>query len=210
MKTTPRKILDAAEKLFAKQGVEATSVREIGALAGTSHGVLHYHFGSREAVLKAILERRMPPLMAERMKLLAALESKQEPVTVREVLEVLALPLARLMIEGGPSGRRTVQLMARLFADNNPIHLQESSKHFKGMTKSLVDHCRVSLPDLSEAELELRMGIAAATIFAVLAKLDQPARPWQTHLETEQLTPTEVVRRMLDFLERGFCGQLHR
>src|SRR5690349_5044299 len=48
-------ILDAAAELFAARGPRAVSVRDIASHAGVNHGLVHRHFGSKEAVLRAVL-----------------------------------------------------------------------------------------------------------------------------------------------------------
>ena len=48
---TKTKILDIAEKLFAEIGIHATSIRQIVKEAGVNVASLHYHFGSKEAVI---------------------------------------------------------------------------------------------------------------------------------------------------------------
>jgi AcrR family transcriptional regulator len=50
-------ILDGATSLFAARGPAAVSVRDIAAEAGVNHGLVHRHFGSKQAVLRAVFER---------------------------------------------------------------------------------------------------------------------------------------------------------
>jgi AcrR family transcriptional regulator len=47
-------ILQAAKKLFAKQGYDNTSVREIVLKANTSMGNLYFHFPNKQTILKVI------------------------------------------------------------------------------------------------------------------------------------------------------------
>jgi AcrR family transcriptional regulator len=54
---TRGKILDAATELFARDGYDATSIREIAEKAGVATGLLHHHFGNKAAVLAAVSER---------------------------------------------------------------------------------------------------------------------------------------------------------
>ena len=49
-------VLDAALQLFADKGFASTSVREIVLKAGLTKPALYYHFGSKEGLLRAILE----------------------------------------------------------------------------------------------------------------------------------------------------------
>ena len=50
-------ILDAAERLFAERGYDATSLHEVGAAAGVSRGTPGYFFGSKPDLYQAVLER---------------------------------------------------------------------------------------------------------------------------------------------------------
>jgi AcrR family transcriptional regulator len=50
-------LLDAAATLFAERGPAAVSVRDVAAAAGVNHGLVHRHFGSKEALVAGVLER---------------------------------------------------------------------------------------------------------------------------------------------------------
>ena len=52
-----RRILDVAAHLFLERGYEATSLRHLADEVGMKAGSLYYHFGSKEELLTAILER---------------------------------------------------------------------------------------------------------------------------------------------------------
>jgi AcrR family transcriptional regulator len=49
-------ILRAAEDRFAAAGFAATTTREVAALAGVNVATLHYHFGSKEKLYRAVLD----------------------------------------------------------------------------------------------------------------------------------------------------------
>lgn len=54
------KILLAAKKLFAKQGYDATSIRQISDEAGTNVALVSYYFGGKEKVFFALFETFFP------------------------------------------------------------------------------------------------------------------------------------------------------
>ena len=54
---TREKLLDAAVDLFAANGFRGTSIRDIARLTGMTIPNIYYHFGSKEGLLIAILER---------------------------------------------------------------------------------------------------------------------------------------------------------
>jgi AcrR family transcriptional regulator len=57
---TRRKLVDAAARAFARDGVFSASLVDITRQAGQrNRGALHYHFGSRQGVLCAVLERHV-------------------------------------------------------------------------------------------------------------------------------------------------------
>ena len=56
---TRQKLLDAAARAFAEDGVFNASLIEITRQAGQrNRGALHYHFGSRDGVLCAVIDRQ--------------------------------------------------------------------------------------------------------------------------------------------------------
>ncbi len=60
---TRKRILDAAEALFARQGFDGTSIRQIVRDADISIQTLHYHFINKLSLYHAVLERSILPLM---------------------------------------------------------------------------------------------------------------------------------------------------
>lgn len=85
-------IIEAAESLFAQQGVDAVSLRQIGAAIGAKNtAVVLYHFGDKEALIEAILAHRLPGFEARRAEL-AGEFSRSEP-DMTAVLRALWLPL---------------------------------------------------------------------------------------------------------------------
>jgi AcrR family transcriptional regulator len=59
-----QEILEAAARLFAKQGFAATSTREIAARAGLRQASLFHYFPRKEAILGAVLDRAIDPALA--------------------------------------------------------------------------------------------------------------------------------------------------
>ncbi len=53
------KILDAALSEFAKKGFEGASTRAIAAAADVKHSLVTYHFGAKEELWRAVLERSL-------------------------------------------------------------------------------------------------------------------------------------------------------
>ncbi|WP_217231524.1 TetR/AcrR family transcriptional regulator [Streptomyces anulatus] len=91
--STRDRLLDAAEKLFLDHGVNQVSVRAINAEAGLNPGAVHYHFGSREGLVAALLERELEPRWRDCLDELAdpAASDGADPTGVDMVALVTAL-----------------------------------------------------------------------------------------------------------------------
>jgi AcrR family transcriptional regulator len=64
MEDKPRRILDAAVRVFAAQGYEATRVGDIAAEAGVAYGLVYHYYGSKDAVLEAVFREAWGRLIA--------------------------------------------------------------------------------------------------------------------------------------------------
>jgi len=67
---TPARLVSAAERLFAEGGEEATSLRAITRAARSNAAAVHYHFGGRDELLRAVLDRQLGPLNGQRTHLI--------------------------------------------------------------------------------------------------------------------------------------------
>ncbi len=59
---TATRILDAAETLFATQGYEGTTLRQIAAVVKLKEPGLYNHFSSKHALYEAVLHRALNPM----------------------------------------------------------------------------------------------------------------------------------------------------
>jgi AcrR family transcriptional regulator len=99
---TQANLLTAAEQLFAARGVESVSLREIARSAGAKNVIaVQYHFGDRDGVLRAILDKHLPAVDERRHALLDAIESE---ATLRVMASALVRPLGAKLGDaaGGP------------------------------------------------------------------------------------------------------------
>src|SRR5262245_20834005 len=90
---TPNRIIAAAERLFAEGGEDATSLRAITREANVNVAAVHYHFGGRDELLRALLDRRLGPLNARRLDLLdEAVAAHGDPPPVEALLAAFLRP----------------------------------------------------------------------------------------------------------------------
>ncbi|MFF3839205.1 TetR/AcrR family transcriptional regulator [Streptomyces sp. NPDC001930] len=99
---TRQRIQDVALDLFAEQGYEKTSLREIAERLDVTKAALYYHFKTKEDILIGIFEdltRPMDDLIAWAQEQPRTLETRQEVLRRYQVALRAAAPLFRFMQE---------------------------------------------------------------------------------------------------------------
>src|SRR5450631_2596506 len=114
---TREKLVDEATRSFAADGVFTASLIEITRRAGQrNRGALHYHFGSRNGVICAVLERHVDFLAKREGELLEiALASPDHDVN--SVVEAIVRPATELA-ESGWRGRCFLVILAELVEED--------------------------------------------------------------------------------------------
>jgi len=186
--------------------VAGVSLRGINAEAGLSPAALHYHFGSKQGLVEALLERRMPALMARRAELLDALEAADASATVRCVLDAVARPLVELLAREGEVGGRYLRLICRLQADRD-IDERYVVARFRSGVDRLEPLVQRALPDQSVGTVRLRLGLAIETLLRSLADWEGLAARGSS--SGRGLSLDDFVDELLDFLAAGLEAPGH-
>src|SRR5207302_1646729 len=113
--STRDRILDAAEQLFGANGVDGTSLREITKDANVNLAAVNYHFQSKEALLRAVVARRIGPINERRLALLEEAEkaATPHPPDLATIFNALVVPV--LQLHG--SARNFVPIMGRMYTE---------------------------------------------------------------------------------------------
>ncbi|EFQ23075.1 transcriptional regulator, TetR family [Aminomonas paucivorans DSM 12260] len=80
------RLLEAGVTLFARQGFEGTSIRDLAREAGCNSSLVSYHFGSKEGLYRAVLQGHFDVLMEN----LEVLKGRDEP-PIRRLVSVCRL-----------------------------------------------------------------------------------------------------------------------
>ncbi len=139
---TRDRLLDAAEGLFAQHGIGATSLRAITAEAGTNLASIHYHFGSKEALIHAVFARRLEPLNRERLRLLDAAEAAEggSSPPLESIIEAFVAPALRLRQDPARGGQNFMCLMGRIHSEPSELTqtiLEQFDDVFRRFTAAL-------------------------------------------------------------------------
>jgi AcrR family transcriptional regulator len=137
-RSAKEEIIVAAERLFAERGPDV-SMREISAASGSkNHTAVQYHFGTKEQLIRAILEYRHPRLDERRRILVAQLH----PQDLRSWLECYTLPMLEQGEEEG-SNFLSMLVMLKQYAPHTlrasiPKEFEASTTRFRKEAASLL------------------------------------------------------------------------
>ena len=146
-RTTKDKLMDAAEKLFARRGFHGASLRDITAEAGVDLALVNYHFGSKKQLLAAVLERRGQILNEERLRRLAEVRVSAAPraPSTEAVVGAFLDPILDRLAHAGPGWHNYFSLIA--FVNNSPEFGRKlMGKTFDGVVREFIRAVMASLP----------------------------------------------------------------
>src|SRR5579883_2889021 len=144
---TKAQVFAAAERLFALNGFQNVSVRDITAEAVVNLASVNYHFGSKDALLFAIFRRRTAELNRERARMLhEAADRAGGAPPVRGVLRALFEPPMRW---ARPDSERRISLQFIIRARS------EGTEAMKEVLRTDVSHLRRFADALMAARPEL-------------------------------------------------------
>jgi AcrR family transcriptional regulator len=201
---TKQRILDAAEVLFASGGYNGTSIRAISKKAGSFLSAVNYHFGSKEALLHAVLERRLTPLnetRTERLtKVIEFAKKKGTSPRVRDVIEAFIEPT--LEFRASPEAKPFMAVMAQMHSAPGSM-----KAFFFRLMRPVVTlfqrTLREALPDMKEDELKWKFQfMMGAMVHSMLIGIHA-----QKGINVDFLPPEidtgQLTKMMISFLTAG-------
>ena len=198
---TAERILKTAERLYALKGVNSVSTREISREAGQkNHSALHYHFGSEEDLINAILDYRMIPLNRAREQRLIHLSSGDNTRDIRALLSAYIAPFAHELLNP-PEHRYYISVLLQLCSQHSGRRIVASNRRRSSAQALLAGHlCDVMAP-LSPVVAQRRLSWVERLVVNAVADWDQQHRVGDIELNPQSLT--QLTEQLLDFLVGG-------
>jgi AcrR family transcriptional regulator len=197
---TRERILDTAERLFAAHGFAGTSLRAVTREAEVNLAAVHYHFGTKEDLLRAVLSRIVIPVNRERLEMLEQVEAAvgSDPPSLEGILEAFIAPDLRLIRDLGERGVIITRFLGRSYTEPAEMVQALSREHYEELGQRFMEACARALPEVPQAEVYWRFKLVVGVLTYILADTDR------TGGYAEDLSDVDgTVRRMVAFLAAG-------
>lgn len=167
--TTRERILDTAEALFAERGFHPTSIRDITQAAGANVAAVHYHFGSKEQLLRAVTDRIVQPLNDRRLELLGQIRSEPEPPSIEAVLEAFVRPDIETMQALGDRQPTMARFLGRTYSEGTSWIQDMAMAQFAPIGATFQPYIAAALPHLDGNEIGWRLRQIVAVVLNLFA-----------------------------------------
>ncbi len=168
---TKTHILDAAERLFAEKGFDGTAIREITRAASVNVAAIHYHYGSKEEVLRGVTDRIVGRLNSRRFELLdrALADAQPHPASIEAILDAFIRPDIEVLQKLQERGPTVAHFLGRTYMDPTPWIQQMAQEQFAEAQTRFIPVLATALDHLTFEEILWRGRRMAAILIHLFA-----------------------------------------
>lgn len=197
---TKERILDSAELLFSSEGIANTSLRSLTEHAKVNLAAVNYHFQSKDALVQAVLFRRINPINQRRLETLTVL---QDP-SIEQILDAFYRPAVEAIL-AGPEGRAVARLIGRLYSEPGDLLAGQVRALMAEIFRLFAEALQRALPGVPPAAILWRLhfcvGIMAHT-FGAMELIEGMARGRIAYDD-----PEAILRQMITFAAAGLRAE---
>ena len=202
---TKELILDTAERLFAENGIDAISLRTIISEAGVNLAAIHYHYGSKNLLVKEVFGRRIRPVNRQRLMLLDDCEARagEGPLPIEDVLRAFFSPAIRLRHDK-ERGHIFMCLCGRFWAEVSGKMQAEFEELFREVIRRFLAAFHRALPHLSEKEIFWRVHFAVGGMVHTMVHSE-----WLARMSGGLCHPSDVeetIQQLVSYAAAGFSA----
>jgi AcrR family transcriptional regulator len=162
-------LVSAALKLFAAYGIDAVSIRAVNREAGLGPASVHYHFGTKEALLEAVLALHADMVAEQIRRGAREIAAAGGTATARDLLAMLASPYQDLMDEQ-TDGISWVQLVGRIVQSDPNWVLDRSS------TQAVRNAASSVYPNASRRDIDRAVTLCVGLLVPQLVSMQRDRR----------------------------------
>jgi AcrR family transcriptional regulator len=170
-------ILCAAEELFAANGFNAISIRDIARAAGGNPGSVTYHFKTKDGLLLEIYQRHCGPMNRRRSELLAAAKRVRDlQDRLEAIVRAYVLPAFSSGNDLAGGGARFTRLRAVMSAEGNEVARRIIAQTFDDTSHAFIDAIHESLPHIPRTEIVWRSHFLLGALYYTLVTPERVSR----------------------------------
>lgn len=199
---TRARLLQAAEALFLELGYDGTTLRLVATRAQANVAAANYHFGGKDALLQAMLARRLDALADARLALLEAYEREaRRSLGCAHTMAALCMPALTIARDPTRGGVDFLRLLGRAYVDPSPQLRAFLKDRYARVAGRFREAFARSLPHLARTELSWRLHFVLGALSYTLARND----PWQLigTLRAENEDDERLLGRLVPFVLAG-------
>ena len=198
---TLEQILDAAEYLFAQNGLAGVTLRDVAQRVGVHTTLMHYYFKNKQSLFEQVFARRATVTSGRRMEALDRYEAEAgDRPTVEGALHAFLDTDLDLYIEGGEPWKNYGAFGARI--SNTPEGAELMDEHFDPVVLRLVGILKRALPDCPEADIFWGYHFVTGALMNTLARTGRIDRLSGDLCRSNDYEA--VKARMAGFMAAGF------
>ena len=169
---TKIRILDCAEQMFANHGYTNTSMRSLAQQAGVNLASANYHFGTKDNLLRAVIERRIIPLNKIRQKRIdEVMVRAQQENTLPETADLIkAFFEPTLEFRNSCTGAKAfIGLVSRSISEPDKTVRSCFLEFVKPSVNHKFEMLRLALPHIPAEILKARLMLSVGTMSYALS-----------------------------------------
>lgn len=207
--STKDKILDAAERLFARDGFDGTSLRSITTEADVNLAAVNYHFKSKEALILELFARHLKPVAEQREALLAEYlaGAGDGPLELESILTAFFRPVLHAgSRERSENGMAVKCLLGRLYTSPQEFMSKLFDENFRATVSMFQAAITRAIPHLSAEDTMWRMHFMIGSMAHTLAAGELLKLLSGGRCNTQDLA--QVERQMVAFAAAGLRAEV--
>ena len=205
---TREAILDAAEAAFVESGYSGASIRTISAAAGVQKALAYYHFGSKEDLFRAVIERRADDNVAGlRSALEEALQvGGTKQARVEALIRAFLAPVVERAMQRGEGWRNYIRLLAQVgcLPQQQENFVVPVNERYDAVVTDYIAELRKLLPQMKDVDVHWGFYFLQATIANAIIETGMVDRQSEGKCKSSDLDT--IVEKMTRFFSAGFRG----
>ncbi|MEL6160889.1 MAG: TetR/AcrR family transcriptional regulator [Cyanobacteria bacterium J06623_5] len=201
---TKEQILDVAEREIAVHGYAGTTLRNVVSKAKVNLAAVHYHFGSKQDLFRAVLGRISQPIVTMHLAELEDLMNlAAEPPSVESILKAYLRSSFVVVLESQETYPMRSQFVGRCRTEPAPVQ-SIAEEQFRPSTEKFLDALQRALPDQSRSQLTWKLDLVVTSLIRVLGEAGKPgALLSETSAEHIEEAVSTLTRFLLPGIENS-------